>query len=373
MSAAVACRSPPGGYLRGLDGLRGAAVGMVLFAHSVIYDEFSSWRSVGSAAGGAGVTIFFVLSGYLITRLLLAEERRTGTIALKLFYARRAVRLFPALWLYLAVVGLLALPGFLPDCPWHSFAASLLYLRNLVGRGHETAHLWSLSIEEQFYLLWPFVIVLLPGRDRVRLGAALAGVVTVTVWRTAAAAEGWASPAALYLRTDFRFDAPLVGCALALLEQVRPSLFDFWTTPGRSDLLAGTAAAALVSWITLGGGGPIAESIRLTGVCLSASALIVSQLGTPGPLSGWFAWTPLVALGRISYGVYLWQQLFLGPHVDGFERLRSFPNGLAATFAAALLSYWLLERPLLAFKNRRLRVVHGPPPERSPSDRSPLR
>ena len=130
--------SPNQDHIPGLDGIRALAIGLVLFAHSVIYDTFSHLRSIGTGAGYAGVAVFFVLSGYLITTLLLREEERTGSISLRLFYLRRALRLFPALWLYLLVVSLIWFSGLLPHHPWHSFASSLLYVRNLVGRGHET-------------------------------------------------------------------------------------------------------------------------------------------------------------------------------------------------------------------------------------------
>src|SRR5262245_18321747 len=150
---------PGSSHVPGLDGIRALAIGLVLFSHSVIYDEFTGLRPFGLVAGYAGVAVFFVLSGYLITTLLLREEDRTGGISLILCYCRRALRLLPALWLYLFVVGAMWLAGGLPHHPWHSFLRSLFYIRNLIGRGHETDHLWSLSIEEQFYLLWPVVLV----------------------------------------------------------------------------------------------------------------------------------------------------------------------------------------------------------------------
>src|SRR3954469_22872781 len=205
-----------GARITGFDGIRAVAIGLVLFSHSVIYDEFNSLRPVGLNAGFAGVAVFFVLSGFLITTLLLREEDRTGQISLPLFYMRRALRLFPALWLYLLVVGGICLAGGLPAHPWHSFVSSLLYIRNLVGRGHETDHLWSLSIEEQFYLLWPVALIALRRRNGARLCLALGVLAAVTVWRIYAAQTGLASDGALYTRSDFRFDAPLFGCALAL-------------------------------------------------------------------------------------------------------------------------------------------------------------
>ncbi len=341
-------------HIPGLDGIRGLAIGLVLISHSVIYDEFSHVRSIGLSAGYAGVSIFFVLSGYLITTLILREEDRTGSISLGLFYLRRALRLFPALWLYLVVVGVIWIAGGLPHHPWHSFVSSLLYTRNLVGRGHETSHLWSLSIEEQFYLLWPLVLVGLPRRDRTRLLVALGSLIGITLWRIYAARTGLASAGALYMRSDFRFDSPLFGCVLAMARRVAPRTVT-WSnsTPLRSGLLAVVGVFGLSAWVGMRLGEVVYPGTDATVVSLIGVVLVLSQVGVQSRVSDWFACVPLVALGQISYGVYLWQQLFLGPRTPGFESIRTFPMGLLATFAVALTSYWCLERPLLQLKDRR--------------------
>ncbi len=199
MSAEEGCPALPSrGYIPGLDGIRALAVGLVLFEHSVVFDQFSHLYSVGLNAGHTGVALFFVLSGYLITTLLLREEQRTSFISLRLFYIRRALRLFPVLWVYLFVVALFTLAGWLPHNPWHSFVSSLFYFRNVVGRGHETDQLWSLSIEEQFYILWPLVLIGLPKRNRARLVVAMGVLICITLWRIYAAKTGLASVGALF-------------------------------------------------------------------------------------------------------------------------------------------------------------------------------
>ncbi|MGL4423488.1 MAG: acyltransferase family protein [Gemmataceae bacterium] len=342
------------GYIPGLDGIRAMAIGLVLFSHSVIYDQLNSLRSIGLGAGYTGVAIFFVLSGYLITRILLREEERTGTISLRFFYLRRALRLFPALWLYLLVVGLIWLAGGLPHHPWHSFVSSFFYVRNLVGRGHETDHLWSLSIEEQFYLLWPLVLVFLPHRNRARLGVALVGLVAVTVWRVLAARSEWVSAGTLYIRSDFRFDAPLYGCTIALAQHVYPKAMQWINGSGlRSTALACAGTTGLLAWVGLRLGESIVPGFDSTIVCLLGVVLILSQVGVPSRGSRWFAWRPLVWIGQISYGLYLWQQLFLGPLIPGFDTLRVFPIGLIVTFAIAIVSYRYFELPLIRLKDRR--------------------
>lgn len=360
--------SPRTGYVAGLDGIRSVAIGLVLFSHSVIYDEFAHLRPVGLVAGYAGVAVFFVLSGYLITKTLLREEERTGGISLRLFYLRRALRLFPALWLYLLVVGAIWLAGGLPHHPWHSFVSSLLYVRNLVGRGHETDHLWSLSIEEQFYLLWPLVLICMPHRNRGRLFLAFGGLIAVTAWRIYATRTGLASAGSLYIRSDFRFDAPLFGCALAMAERVTPEATRWFNSSGRrSATLAVVGAAGLAAWVGFQLGEAVYPGTDSTVVCLLGVVMILSQVGIQGTGSRCLAWMPLVAVGQISYGVYLWQQLFLGPLVPGFDRVRAFPIGLAAAFAIAAVSYRCLELPLIRLKDRKFHQAVGPSKEGTPN------
>jgi peptidoglycan/LPS O-acetylase OafA/YrhL len=355
MSVAVASReSLPEGHIPGLDGIRALAIGLVLFSHSVIYDSFARLAPIGLVAGYAGVAVFFVLSGFLITNILLREEERTGYITLRLFYLRRALRLFPALWLYLLVVSLIWLSGKLPHHPWHSFVSSLFYFRNLVGRGHETDHLWSLSIEEQFYLLWPLVLVVLPQQNRLRLFIGIGVLNMVTWWRVFAAGTGAVPAGALYIRSDFRFDAPLFGCVLALVLRLAPRLVS-WSngTALRSRLLALIGTAGLGAWVGLRLGRFVYPGTDATIVCLLGVMLVLSQIGVRGQVSGWFTWRPVVLLGQISYGIYLWQQLFLGPQTAGFQSIRAFPIGLLATFAVATASYTFLERPLLRLKDQK--------------------
>jgi peptidoglycan/LPS O-acetylase OafA/YrhL len=340
-------------YIPGLDGIRGLAVMLVFFGHSVLYGKTSHLIPMGLDAGYTGVAVFFVLSGYLITTLLLREEDRTGAISLRYFYIRRAIRLFPALWFYLFIITIISSFGGLQEYPWHSLLSSLLYVRNLVGRGHETNHLWSLSIEEQFYLIWPLVMVALPRRNLARLLIAAWGLAGITLWRIYAARHGLATAGALYMRSDFRFDAPLFGCVLALIQRQIPQAISWAnSTPRRSDLLMIVGIASLIAWFVVNPGDIMYPGIYATVAGLLGVVLVLSQIGTPGPLSRCLTWWPLLELGRISYGLYLWQQLFLGPPAHGFEGIRSFPLAQLASFGAALVSYRFLESPLLRLKDR---------------------
>jgi peptidoglycan/LPS O-acetylase OafA/YrhL len=349
--APVTHRKP---YVAGLDGIRAVAVIAVLFAHSVIRDQgLPHLNTPGREAGYTGVTLFFVLSGYLITSLLIREEDTTGTVSLRLFYIRRALRLLPAVWLYLLVVAALKLTMGLPNQPWYDFVSCLFYFRNLIGRGSETGHLWTLSLEEQFYFLWPLVFVYLAHQNRARLMLAAATSVGITFWRVYAANHG-AAFGTLYIRPDFRFDGPLSGCILALVLRIAPQWVEWLNcTSLRSATLANVAMAGLVFWVALGIEEHVYPGLGPTIAGVLAVALILSQLGAPSLGSSWLTWWPLLMIGRISYGVYLWQGLFLSFRNDPLDKLRHFPIGILLTFTAATLSYFLLEKPLLSLKDRR--------------------
>jgi len=340
--------------VRGLDGIRGLAIGLVLLSHSLIYHRRGDIREIGLEAGYVGVSIFFVLSGYLITTLLLQEERRAGRIDLPAFYMRRALRLFPALWLFLFVVAAVWMAGVLPEHPWHSFVTSLLYVRNLVGHGHETAHIWSLSLEEQFYLLWPLLLIALRGRRQLRLVVAAALILVVTTWRVYAAHAGLAEDGALYIRSDFRFDAPLYGCVLALILDAAPQWSLRLSSGARRGAVLGTIATlGIGAWIGLRLDGAVFGGTAAIYVSLLATMLVVAQLSRPTLATRWLASQPMAAIGQVSYGVYLWQQFFLGPSAAGLDFFRSSTLlGLVLTFAAAGLSYRFVERPILRFKER---------------------
>ena len=342
-------------YIPALDGIRAIALLLVLFSHSVIFDQFTWLRSVGLELGYFGVSIFFVLSGYLITRLLIQEEEKTGSISLNFFYIRRAFRLLPALWLYLLAVWVLWIRGLLPGNPWYSFVTSLLYIRNLIGHGDATNHLWSLSIEEQFYFLWPIAMALFSQQNRRRFLIALIIICVVVFWRCYAITNNLATYGNLYVRTDFRFDSPLIGCGIALLERISPGLFiRFNSSPFRSDLWLLTGVMLLSCWITIQLQMGRIWGIDSTVTSLISGVLIISQIVNYDSFGKrLLTLPPLVSIGKISYGVYLWQGLFLGFQVEPLGFMRKFPINLILSFSSASISYFLVEKPLLIIKDKK--------------------
>jgi peptidoglycan/LPS O-acetylase OafA/YrhL len=333
-----------------LDGLRGSAVLLVIAGHTLVFrlGRAATWGQLAAL----GVLIFFVLSGFLITGLLCFEERRFGKISLKNFYLRRAFRILPAFSVFIVTVSLLVSVRLVTDTPWRTVAASVLYVRNLFGRGQTLGHLWSLSLEEQFYALWP-VVFGLAGRRRI-LVPTLGAIAGISAWRFAGIYLKIYNyeHGIFYLRPDFRMDSILVGCALALyFDRETPhrnhirllsrwATHPIWTIPV---LLVWTLFCEIPSFR------PIFLTVQTILVC----SLVFNLIAYPGSGLGKILrqrWVRLV--GLISYSLYLWQQLFLVPNEPSWGLIRQLPYCLVFAAIAASLSYLFVERPFLELKRK---------------------
>jgi peptidoglycan/LPS O-acetylase OafA/YrhL len=377
-----------------LDGWRGISIILVLIGHTLAYslclpapfnriDEFAT----------LGVLCFFILSGFLITGLLLEEEKVSSTISLTRFYCRRVLRIIPAYYLFIAAVALLMLANLVTDVPWFTVAICLLFLRDLAGRSITLGHTWSLSLEEQFYLIWPFLLSKLPGNKRITsvLGVCLA----IATWRFFAINIGIWHPYNSF-RPDFRFDCILAGCLLALLHQNSVSTgTETKTGTGteiRSDSGSGSASGSahrvqngdpdprqstdnaprrerrhpagigspvllliplILVWTLFTAGTTWALPIYLT-VQLWLAALLFWYLLVQE--NSWFARAlshPVLRwFGKISYSLYLWQQLFIAMKIPSWGIIRTFPFDLLCALAVSCLSYYLVERPFLKLKKK---------------------
>lgn len=306
-----------------LDGVRGIAILLVMLAHAGV----PGFRS----GGVAGVTLFFVLSGFLITTLLVEERERTGRVSLCAFYRRRALRLLPALAALIAVgtaYQLVAVgPGFLP-----SVLIPLFYVGNFVRQaGHDFwpfGHTWSLAIEEQFYLVWPLALIVLRSRRALLIvavtGAALSAAANVLLW------HGPGSADRVYYGTDTRADALMLGCVLALAG----------VRFGRPALLAAIACLVPATVATA----PHTEFVVAPLLAAAGAALLIAS--APRALG----WAPLRLTGRISYGLYLWNVPIAGVLE---HRLTGVPLAvamIAATYGLAAISYRWIESPFLRRK-----------------------
>jgi peptidoglycan/LPS O-acetylase OafA/YrhL len=354
---------PASGYIPVLDGLRAVSIGLVILGHVLFRDQADlppPLGALGEQFAWFGVNVFFVISGYLITLLLLREERRYGSISLKDFYARRALRIFPAFYTYLAVVTALVAARVVVDVPPHDLVASALYIRNIFGRAAETRHLWSLSLEEQFYWIWPGVLVLVAARRR--LGVLAWAIAGFTAWRAFLIATGRTDFGKLYTRPDQRMDTILVGCGLALLvggvrfERISRAVLE-------RGWFAAATLAALVVWLGWGRAIPYADAVWQT-TTAALTALLAHWLmrNADAPGARLLQVPAMLFIGRLSYSLYLWQQMFLCEPTPRLEAIRSFPLDLLLTAAFALASYFWVERPLLALKDRRFKRPAGAGP-----------
>jgi len=292
-----------------------------------------------------GVDVFFGLSGFLITVLLLAERQRTGSINLLAFYRRRAVRILPASLVFLATVGACGLF----KTRWE-LAASLFFFRNYLPSKHATyatAHLWSLAVEEHFYLLWPGLLAVAGVAFwRSWIGHAALGI---ALWRLSALSGHWAELANINAmqRTDFRLDALLWGCAVAFLYIYQPDKLAI-----RPWLWISMAALVLFPYFTqdADGGFMLRLVASIAGPLLIPFLLAGTALQPTWALSRILEWPTLKWLGRISYSLYLWQELFL---VAGLKSQFVLWN-LAATLAVACASYYLIEQPMIRLGRKNL-------------------
>ena len=321
-------------YWPALDGLRGLAIIMVFGFHLPI----GAFR-----AGSYGVILFFVLSGFLITTILLRELDRHNGIDLRRFFMRRARRLFPALLVVVSahLVLQVTILGE-PEQWWERSWPVLAYVSNYVQSGGaqlvHMAHTWSLAIEEHFYLLWPVTLLLLPRRWRFPITCALVGV--FATWRLSLLTGG-APHDRVYFGTDTNAFAPLLGCALAIgVHEKR--------IPAPTGNVCALSAAALL----------VAACIpwhyydrRL--LYLAVPIALLAAIAVYGAISRppeWLHHPVLRWFGTISYGLYLWHYMMISLP---WEELRPVPplfSMIAAPIALAWLSWRFIEAPLLGHR-----------------------
>nr|WP_240163934.1 acyltransferase family protein [Mycolicibacterium sphagni] len=370
-----------------MNGIRGVAVALVLVGHSGI---------PGVTGGFIGVDIFFVLSGFLITSLLLDEIGRTGQLDLGSFWVRRARRLLPALLIMvLAVIAarLLFPPDAVSDLR-NDATAAFLWVANWAFVSHETdyfsqgappsplQHTWSLGVEEQYYLIWPVLIaavaVLLAviarrrGKTPTIVAVRRAVLVLAVLGTVGSAAEAilMSSDAALnrvYFGTDTRAQALLIGAAAAaLLVRDWPAIMAglplihsrwvrwlAWGVP-----LAGVAVLAAITHVATGSATEFHNGLLIVVAVAAVAVIAPVALEQNGPVAWVLSTPPLVALGVISYGVYLWHWpvfLVLNGERTDWSGSALFAARCAVTLVLAVGSWWLIERPV-----RRWRPVHVP-------------
>jgi peptidoglycan/LPS O-acetylase OafA/YrhL len=344
-------------YSPQLDGLRGIAISAVLAQHLFETHFRGAW---------VGVDIFFVLSGFLITSILINEQQSTGRISFKNFYGRRALRLVPALLVGIALTGLLTAFGLTPfksaDAFGHAAIPALFYFANFTN--HETmgtlVHTWSLSVEEQFYLLWPIVLTFIvlrlhPAKRIAIILLLIAAFAGTRFYFESQNVSWWNLYRWFHTRADELMAGALVACATAAWPQQIASAI-------RKLKLPTYAAIAFVAYIFI-----TAKSDQrwlyqwgftvIAGCC--ALIVFTSQFDTNGLLARVLQTKPLVWLGKRSYGVYVYHV----PVIWVIAHHIHFPGGkdgmilalltkVAATLALSWASYRWIETPALALKDK---------------------
>ena len=363
-----------------LDGVRGVAILLVLAHHFAVHavpkPATGWWRAAHTVAadyGWMGVDLFFVLSGFLITTILWQTRDRDGFF--RSFYARRALRIFPLYFAFLAVViGVLPLlapqnprlQAWAQQAPWYStYTINFLLARNNAWSGSSEQgleHFWSLAVEEQFYLLWPVAVYCLRRQTLIFLAVAC-GLTSIAV-RLALLTSGHAMAA--YVLMPARMDALAAGALVALLATAPERLRQMraYAVP------VGVAATIVLSGLLLTRGpfwsGDVAvQTIGFTLIAAACAGLLIGAV-TIGPVSRVHATPVLRFFGRYSYGLYVFHHplLFLVPSMAGTVTALGYePSASAArvvaivaagalSLAAAMASYHLLEQPFLRMNTR---------------------
>lgn len=360
-------------YLPALDGLRAVAIGLVLWHHGPVilqapWPMLQTWPGRLSATGWMGVDLFFVLSGFLITGILLrtrdTRETQGALAGLGRFWLRRALRIFPLAYLYLGLLYAAAKGlGFPPLLTrYEHFASWALYLGNLevVRRGWTDgalAILWSLAIEEQFYLVWPFVVCA-PGLGPRRLLALLLAICVLSpVVRYFTYA--WLGYPAVYVATFCRLDALGLGAALAVAfadARLRGPLLRLCRALVVPALVVLAATLAYPFGMLYPGRYPPWFPVWGYSWIALAFAVLVGACLDPGPIARCLLGNRAVRyVGKISYGLYLWHYL-VGEVVQRLDPRSPFPARLGlwlgATLLVATVSWFAFERPLLRLKDR---------------------
>jgi peptidoglycan/LPS O-acetylase OafA/YrhL len=343
-------------YSPELNGLRGVAILAVMIFHS---------GAPFLKGGFLGVEVFFVLSGFLITSLLVLEYDRHGSVSLKNFYIRRVLRLGPALIVLLFVV-CLGTYLFRSQQRFHSAyidsLIALFYLSNWarafsIHPPYYLGHTWSLSIEEQFYILWPLILLILLRllKNRYQVVIVAAALAAVSWLARIHLLSNHATPERLYNGLDVRADGLLLGCTLALA--LSSGLL---TRPNHREklslflmVMAPASAAGLAAFSTLGNSqSPWMFRFGFLIIELLAVILILDVLINTNSLvkkllrMKWLVW-----IGTISYGLYLWHYPIFCAMVElRFSGQKVLIFGSLASFLVASLSYYVMEKPVLRLK-----------------------
>ena len=332
--------------LASLDGLRALSIVAVILGHLAGTQGFPApigrlLRNQYIDPAGFGVRVFFVISGFLITGLLIGEADRNGRISLTQFYLRRTLRIMPAFFAFLGVVTTLVMMGILVVAPgdlWHAATYTMNYAPN---RGHNLGHIWSLSVEEQFYLLWPAVVYWASRGHTKRTAVAVVCLVPLVRIVEAMLWNDWLPMIGTTFETTA--DCLAIGCVLALYRDELMTYGWYRRAIGSPWIPLVVILAGLGFAQRFRPGILIGYSLMNIGIALFIDRYVRWSTGRVGNVLNA---RPLVYVGTLSYSIYLWQQLFLNRESNAIATM--FPLNIVLTASLAWLSYALVETPILA-------------------------
>jgi peptidoglycan/LPS O-acetylase OafA/YrhL len=362
MSSTTLPKSASLSRIPSLDGLRALSIFLVVALHTL--QRFSLTHHVSLVwyalfNGADGVFIFFEISGFLITTLLLQEHAKRGSISLRGFYLRRAFRILPPLYLYIGVVVLLGLAGKLV-LTRIDLVSALFFFHNFKATDlmWSIEHLWSISVEEQFYLFWPFLLVFClrkPGHAG-RVAASIIPIAIILISPVLRVLLARSSQPGLHKAgvEFFKFDFIMFGCLLALLQHTprfetiyRALTRQWWLAPAVIVACSGISAR-FQNYFDL----PLGYTIN--GIAIAIFLLWTTR--NPDTAVGRVLnWKPVAQIGVLSYSIYIWQTLFLhadniqvfGTRIGFMGFISSFPGNWIAILLIACASYYLVEQPAL--------------------------
>lgn len=339
-------------YIKGFDGLRAMSIILVILTHLGMYEwlpdnHYFHTRVWQLISGTTGVQVFFSISGFLITTILLLEFRQNGKIHFAGFFARRFLRLMPPLIVFYIVVAILIKSTMIPYSR-EGYLLAVFYLYNYAPLRFsmaEIGHTWSLALEEQFYFFWPFVIRFL---TRVRsLLTVIIGFVLLSGIAAFVYPKLWFAPSFNMDRWFIPAIAPvMIGSGFAVLNFFPQAGWRNFFVEKKRILMIGCLLFLYPLYGPLIEIAFIFQSIGISGILVWITHNQQSRLTTILE-TGWIAY-----IGKISYGLYVYQGLYLRTGPGGSLWIQQFPQNICLTLITAVLSFYLLEKPILLLKKR---------------------